>query len=121
MSVPQYALLAQNKAKTKVNTDQPNNPHWDWSQTYSAQIGQTSTRFGFVDHLKVKRHDHKGGIGWDVLQRIKQDVLGSDVLAVEFYPPSTDVVNELNMRHLWVVPEALERYFRDVSLKQRSS
>jgi len=102
-----------------LTTEQAGDPDWDWSQTYSAQVGQTSTRFGFVDHLRVQRHDQRDGIGWDVLQRIKQDVLGADVLAIEFYPPTDEVVNDLNLRHLWVVPEALDGYFRDVSLSRQ--
>lgn len=79
-------------------TEQPSDPDWDWRQTYSAQVGETSTRFGFVSHLRVRRLDSGDGIGWDVLQRIKNDVLGSDVLAVEFYPPERQVVNDLNVR-----------------------
>jgi len=102
-----------------LTTEQAGDPDWDWGQTYSAQVNQTLTRFGFVDHLKVQRHDHKDGIGWDVLLDSLQDVLGNDVLAVEFFPPGEEVVNDLNMRHLWVVPEALDGYFKDVSLSRQ--
>ena len=59
------------------------------------------------DHhdLRVQRDDEKSGISWDELQRLKDEHLGPDVLAVEIYPPAHRVVNELNMRHLWEVPQ----------------
>lgn len=104
---------------SNLATDRADDPDWDWTQTYSAQVVQRyGARLGAVDHLKVKRHDHRDGIPWDMLQRIKNEVLGTDVLAVEFYPPADEVVNGVNMRHLWVVPEPLEAWYRDISLSR---
>jgi hypothetical protein len=48
--------------------------------------------------------DGRGGIGWDVLQALKDEYLGADAVAVEVYPAARDVVNEVNRRHLWEVP-----------------
>ena len=58
---------------------------------------------GNVTHLKVSRVDGEGGISWEELQEIKNLVLGEYVVAVEVYPAQSDVVDELNMRHLWVL------------------
>jgi len=103
-----------------ANTDQPDDTDWDWSQTYSAQVVQSySSLFGFVDHLKVRRHDGQDVIAWDVLQRIKDDLLGSDMLAVEFYPPQEEVVNDVNRRHLWAGHLGLVEYYREISLRRR--
>ena len=61
---------------------------------------------GIMDaHLKAQCADGKDGITWDQLQQIKDEHLEPEVAAVEFYPPATNVVDELNMRHLWEVPE----------------
>lgn len=41
---------------------------------------------------------------WDELQHIKDELLGSDAMAVEVYPPLGDVVQDFPMRHLFIVP-----------------
>lgn len=65
--------------------------------------------------LSVKSHDGKGGLEWDLLQQIKNDVGYSKCQAIEIYPSSKDVVNVANMRHLWVLPTALDiGWFRQV-------
>jgi hypothetical protein len=79
----------------------------DWSGEFEAQVTESRTPIGWVRHLKVKRHDGREGISWDVLQIIKNELLGPDALAIEFYPPVHDVVDETNMRHLWEVPTDL--------------
>jgi len=47
------------------------------------------------------------GIPWDDLQEIKRLMGYGDQDAVEVYPPTQDVVNRANMRHLWILPEPL--------------
>ena len=49
----------------------------------------------------------KDGISWESLQEIKRQVGRGDKDAVEVFPKDADVVNVANMRHLWVLPEAL--------------
>lgn len=46
-------------------------------------------------------------ISWDDLQSIKRQVGYGERQAVELYPADANVVNVANMRHLWVLPEAL--------------
>jgi hypothetical protein len=74
-------------------------------QRYLVQVLETLAPWGFARHMKVQRTDGKPGISWDELQRLKDEYLGPDILAVELYPPTNQVVNDLNMRHLWEVPE----------------
>src|SRR5687768_931028 len=45
----------------------------------------------------------KEGLSWDELQDIKREVGFGDWYAVEIYPRDCDVVNDANMRHLWVM------------------
>ena len=71
---------------------------------FSCQVLETDAFWGPTRHLKVERVDGKDGITWDELQRIKDEYLGPDVAAVEFFPPTDNVVDEINMRHLWEVP-----------------
>jgi len=79
----------------------------DWTREFDAQVTESRTAIGWVRHLKVKRLDGGEGIGWDVVQTIKNELFGPDALAIEFYPPAHDVVDETNMRHLWELPADL--------------
>ncbi|OYR25665.1 DUF7694 domain-containing protein [Brucella pseudogrignonensis] len=45
--------------------------------------------------------EHDGTITWDELQELKNKYFGPDVVAIEVYPPHSNVVNSLPMRHLW--------------------
>lgn len=45
--------------------------------------------------------EHDGTITWDELQALKNEHFGPEAAAMEVYPPDSDVVNSLPMRHLW--------------------
>ncbi|SDA39369.1 DUF7694 domain-containing protein [Mesorhizobium qingshengii] len=47
--------------------------------------------------------EHDGAIGWEELQAIKDRVAGETATAIEVYPPADRVVNNLPMRHLWIL------------------
>jgi len=47
------------------------------------------------------------GITWDDLQRLKREAGYGDREAVEVYPPAACVVNEANIRHLWILPSRM--------------
>lgn len=75
-----------------------------WEKTYITQIVDYKNGNRFYRHLIIERRDGKPiTANWDVLQKIKNDCLGEDVLAIEFYPEETAVVNEINRRHLWEI------------------
>jgi hypothetical protein len=71
---------------------------------FRCQVLEVTAPWGPTRHLKVERDDGKDRITWDELQRLKDKYLGQEVAAIEFYPPSDNMVNEINMRHLWEVP-----------------
>jgi hypothetical protein len=72
----------------------------------SVQVYLRDTPWGFVRHLGVRRHDGAELAGWDLLERVKNEVVGQDSIALEVYPPARDVVDLAPMRHLFVVPES---------------
>ncbi len=51
-----------------------------------------------LGHLCVA---HDGAITWDHLQSIKTEVWGTEARAIEVYPDERNLVNNINMRHLW--------------------
>jgi hypothetical protein len=75
----------------------------DWRRWYAASV--TTTAAG-ARHLRVWKLGGGSGIGWDVLQQIKNELLGPEVTCVELYPAQPNVVDELNLRHLWEVDDA---------------
>lgn len=54
--------------------------------------------------LAVRRHDGDEVRGWSDLQRIKDEIAGPDRVAIEIYPPADSVVDNANMRHIFVLP-----------------
>jgi hypothetical protein len=44
---------------------------------------------------------------WREMQRIKDELAGCDKTAVEVYPPATQIVDEADMFHIWVLTESL--------------
>jgi hypothetical protein len=41
------------------------------------------------------------------MQRIKDDLAGAEATAVEVYPPRSELVDEADMFHIWVLPAGL--------------
>jgi len=60
---------------------------------------------GYV-HLAITSLSQKRPSWWEA-QRIKDEVAGTEKTAVEVYPPRGEVVDDADMYHLWVLPEAL--------------
>ena len=44
---------------------------------------------------------------WHEMQRIKDEIAGPDMTAIEVYPPQKEIVDGADMFHLWVVPGPL--------------
>lgn len=44
---------------------------------------------------------------WHEMQRIKDEIAGPERTAVEVYPPKTEIVDEAEMFHIWVLFEPL--------------
>lgn len=75
------------------------------NQTYAVQLFQHPTHPG-IDHLCVNRHDERTEIPWPDLQAIKDRLLRDGQLrwALEIFPPRLGVIDNCNLRHLWVMP-----------------
>jgi hypothetical protein len=73
-------------------------------EEFVTQVLETIISWGRIRHLKVWRADGKDGITWDQLQCLKNEALGEDVCAIEFYPPEDELINCVNTRHLWEIP-----------------
>lgn len=79
---------------------------------YSVQISDIATDWGLVAHLWIRRHDGDMARSWADLQRIKNELVGPDRVAVEVFPAETDLVDQANMAHLWCLPAGMSLPFR---------
>lgn len=73
--------------------------------TYSVQLLRHPAHPG-IDHLLVHRHDEGVDIFWRDLQTIKDRLLpdGQTRWAIEAFPPRLAIVDNHNLRHVWVMP-----------------
>lgn len=75
------------------------------SSDYNIQTLEENLQgIGPILHIKVSKRSGRGGITWDALQKIKNYVAGEDAVAIEIYPPEHELVYDVEMRHLWVMP-----------------
>lgn len=44
---------------------------------------------------------------WSEIQRIKNEIFGEGVTAVEYYPKQTDLVDEHNIYWIWIFPDGI--------------
>ena len=59
---------------------------------------------GWVTELSIRRQDRKAARDWRDFQRIKDQLAGPDVEAVELYPARERVVDTANQYWLWCFP-----------------
>ena len=53
--------------------------------------------------LSIKRRDKEPIHDWRHLQRIKNEIIGSEHEAIELYPAESRLVDTANQYHLWVI------------------
>jgi hypothetical protein len=128
------ATRAQRRQLARDNANQPNTlqeiPRWQWPNPNAEQLRVLRSRDFLVQEfaapdpaivrLSICRTTLVGerwqdGITWDDLQRLKRECGYGGRDAVEVFPADADVVNVANMRHLWVMAEAVPFAWRKSS------
>lgn len=51
------------------------------------------------------------GLTWAAKQRIKNELVGQERLAIEVFPPVGELVDQADAYHLWVLPEGFKLPF----------
>lgn len=68
----------------------------------------TPTTHGPATRVMVQNHYDKPIEGhWRELQKIKNEVFGPEVVAIEYYPRESDLINSHNIYWLWIFPEGI--------------
>jgi hypothetical protein len=70
---------------------------------YAVMIRTIDTEWGKVEHACI-RNIGSTDIPWRDKQKIKNELFGRERVAVEVFPAESDLVDEANMYHLWVLP-----------------
>lgn len=79
---------------------------WFLNSIYQVEVrGVTApSPFGKVIWLSIKTRDKQPRHDWRELQRIKNELVGEEVEAVEIYPAESRLVDTSNQYHLWCFP-----------------
>lgn len=83
------------------------------NELYAVQWFEQETEWGPVVHLLITRHPGKDSKprSWADLQRIKNDLVGPERVAVEVFPKASRLIDESDVYHLWVLPEGFDLPF----------
>tara|TARA_R110002020_G_scaffold285795_4_gene501313 strand:+ start:1178 stop:1708 length:531 start_codon:yes stop_codon:yes gene_type:complete len=65
----------------------------------------TPERPGGWTHLSIKNLDRSSRHDWRDFQDIKNQLVGTEVEAMELYPAESRLLDECNQFHLWCLPE----------------
>lgn len=75
---------------------------------YAVMVRPIQTEWGPVIHLMIRNAPNTPVRSWTDLQRIKDELVGPERVAIEVFPPRADIVDQANMTHLWVLPADME-------------
>jgi len=82
----------------------------DIGMNYCVLIRTIDTAWGKVEHTCMK-NAASTDIPWIEMQRIKNELFGEERVAVEVFPPESELVDAANMYHMWVMPEGFQLPF----------
>ena len=82
------------------------------NNVYAVMIARHRTAWGVVEQAQIARHDRVAKLPWTDLQRIKDDLFGPGRTAVEVFPPRSELVDQANAYHPWVLPLGFQLPFR---------
>ena len=60
----------------------------------------------------IRRNDESVDVTWADKQRIKNELFGAERIAVEVFPAVSELIDDANIYHLWILPEGMKLPFR---------
>lgn len=82
----------------------------DDAQDYCVMARELETEWGTVTHVCM-RNSYGVDMTWVEKQEIKNELFGEELTAVEVFPAESELVDEANMYHLWVLPKGFKLPF----------
>lgn len=86
--------------------------YWESDDGYTVSSRQLRTEWGVIEHVSLERVFPKGGdIPWAVKQEIKNELFGNRAVAIEVFPAQKNLVDVMDIYHLWVLPKGFQLPF----------
>lgn len=87
--------------------------YWESNDGYNVSSRQIRTAIGVVEHVTIQRMglNNKGDIPWAVKQEIKNELFGSQSVAIEVFPAKKHLVDVCDIYHLWILPKNFKMPF----------
>lgn len=86
--------------------------YWESDDGYNVSSRQIRTEWGTVEHVTIGRIGPEGGdIPWAVKQQIKDELFGTRATAIEVFPAKKNLVDVMDIYHLWVLPKGFQLPF----------
>lgn len=88
-------------------------PSREWSAVwansrYVVFVVPEPSVWGEITRLMIRRHDAEPVHSWTDLQRIKNELCGPERVAIEVYPRESELIDDCNLYHLWVLPTGFD-------------
>ena len=83
----------------------------DQGNNYVVMIRDVKTDWGIVQHACIKSAKDDD-IPWREKQRIKNEIFGPERVAVEVFPKVSELVDQANLYHIWILPDGMDLPFR---------
>lgn len=71
------------------------------NNNYAVTVRTINTEWGIVDHACI-RNVNNTDIPWREKQKIKDELWGKEYTAIEVFPNEKELVDAVNMYHLWI-------------------
>ncbi|KYG90808.1 hypothetical protein A0U40_17930 [[Bacillus] sp. KCTC 13219] len=73
---------------------------------YVVMVRTLETTWGTIQHACM-RNISGTDIPWAEKQRIKNEIFGDEAHAIEVFPKESNLIDEANMYHIWVLPSEM--------------
>ncbi len=102
--------IQEMRQRAGKSPDAPERAHKN--SMFVVQIYREPCSWGDVKLCMIRRNDESAAVSWSDRQRIKNELFGVEAVAVEVFPAESELVDDANMFHLWILPEGFELPFR---------
>ena len=88
--------------------------YWESDDGYTVSSRQIRTEIGVVEHVTIQKVGpgvRGGDIPWAIKQEIKEELFGPRTTAIEVFPAKKNLVDVLDIYHLWILPKDFKMPF----------
>ena len=86
--------------------------YWESDDGYHVSSRLIRTEWGVIEHVTIGRMGLGcGDIPWAVKQEIKNELFGYRAVAIEVFPSKKNLVDVMDLYHLWVLPKGFQLPF----------